>query len=200
MGLTGWISSPRTSQANSGSSFCWAEPGGQRAPIISRNPLHVPAPLGCAVALTGVGHWRGWQKVSVNPGAAAPPNTRAWSGAQGPAVSEAPRAGGSQGKIPGAPLAGQGQCPWLCDVAPSSSEVGVQRGAQTDYLRFVSASALRVAGRGLERGAGGWMWGSGRQMGLRPPPTCSHQAGLGVNPHRALPVLAAFPFWLLPLQ
>lgn len=88
-------------------------------------------------------------------------------------------------------MAKQGHCPWCCDVSCSWHEVGVQQGAQTDYLCFVYASGLRVAETGLEQGAGGWMWGSGRQMGLRPPPTCS-------NPHHALPVLAAFPLWLLP--
>lgn len=109
-----------------------------------------------------------------------------------------PELWGSQGKIPAASMARQGQCPWHCDVAHSWREVRVQRGAQTDYLCFVSASGLRVAGTGLEQGAGGWMWGSGRQMGLRPPPTCSHQAGLGVTPHHALPfrlLLSLFSRW-----
>lgn len=157
--------------------------------------------LPCTVPwLTGVGHWLGWQKVKARESqgcCSLRHDSLEWgSGPRLPA--KPPELWGSQGKAPAAPMARQGQCPWHCDVAHSWREARVQRGAQTDYFCFVSASAMCVTGTGSEQRAGGWMWGSGRQMGLRPPPTCLHKAGLGVNSQHALPLLAAFPFWLLP--
>lgn len=200
MGLAGWISSPRTSRANSGSGFCWAKPdAGREPPSFPGTPCTSLLP--CVVLwVTGVGHWWGWQKVCQRIQGCCSPRHDSLEQGSGPLLQVNPQElWRSQGKIPAAPTARQGQCPWHCDMAHCWCKVGVQQGAQTDYLCFVSASGLHVAGTGLEQGAGGWMWGSGRQMGLRPAPTCSHQAGLGVNPHHALPVLAAFPFWLPPL-
>lgn len=163
-----------------------------------QGPLRVPAPLCCAVAHKG-GTLVGLARCpSECQGCCSPRHASLEQGSEALLPAKPPELWRSHGEIPAAPMARLGQCPWHCDVAHSWCKVGVQRGAQTDYLCFVCASGLRVAGPGLEQGAGGWMWGSGRQMGLRPLPTCSHQAGLGVNPHHALPLLAAFPFWLLP--
>lgn len=57
---------------------------------------------------------------------------------------------GAWGVTATAPQPVRGDASWLCSESGAQRGVGVQRGAQTDYLCFASASGPRVAGAGLE--------------------------------------------------
>lgn len=126
-------------------------------------------------------------------------------GARGRCCRRSPRRRGVRvpgGRYPQPPWSGRDDAPRHCGEARSWGRVGVQRGAQTDYLCFASASGPRVAGTGLERGDGGWTWGSRRQMGLRPQPHCRPSSppppATGWAGDSCPARLAAFPIGLLP--